>query len=160
MPLRTGSTSWRKLLIDLVDDEPRRRSMGAAGRHRVEQELAWSHQAPRYLGVYERLLGRAGTSSANLYRSDPVKVQTGVVSPTPAENVRPGGRWRVADYARQRAWATQQVRVSGRRHSLRTPRPGAGPQSHYPAGAASWPTRSSLPCRGALDQVPGDAGRR
>jgi glycosyltransferase involved in cell wall biosynthesis len=45
-----------QVLIDLVDDEPRRRSMGAAGRTRVERELAWSHQAPRYLEVYERLL--------------------------------------------------------------------------------------------------------
>jgi glycosyltransferase involved in cell wall biosynthesis len=45
-----------QLLIDLIDDEPRRRSMGAAGRTRVERELAWSHQAPRYRAVYERLL--------------------------------------------------------------------------------------------------------
>jgi glycosyltransferase involved in cell wall biosynthesis len=47
-----------QVLIDLIDDEPRRRSMGAAGRIRVERELAWSHQAPRYLSVYHRLLGR------------------------------------------------------------------------------------------------------
>ncbi len=44
-----------QLLIDLVDDEPRRRSMGMAGRARIEQELAWHHQAPRYVGVYEQL---------------------------------------------------------------------------------------------------------
>ncbi len=43
------------LLVDLVDDEPRRRTMGRAGRARIEQELAWEHQAPRYVGVYERL---------------------------------------------------------------------------------------------------------
>ncbi len=43
------------LLVDLVDDEPRRRSMGRAGRTRIEQELAWEHQAPRYVGVYEKL---------------------------------------------------------------------------------------------------------
>ena len=28
------------LLIDLVDDEPRRRSMGSAGRRRIEEKLA------------------------------------------------------------------------------------------------------------------------
>ena len=43
------------LLVDLVDDEPRRRSMGTAGRTRIEQELAWDHQAARYVGVYEQL---------------------------------------------------------------------------------------------------------
>jgi glycosyltransferase involved in cell wall biosynthesis len=48
-----------RLLVDLLDDEPRRRSMGAAGRRRIEQKLAWSHQEPHYLAVYDRLLGRA-----------------------------------------------------------------------------------------------------
>jgi glycosyltransferase involved in cell wall biosynthesis len=44
------------LLIKLIDDEPLRRSMGRAGRTRIEQELAWEHQAPRYVGVYEKLV--------------------------------------------------------------------------------------------------------
>jgi glycosyltransferase involved in cell wall biosynthesis len=44
-----------RLLVDLIDDEPRRRQMGRAGRARIEQELAWEHQAPRYVGVYEKL---------------------------------------------------------------------------------------------------------
>jgi len=48
-----------RLLVDLLDDEPRRRSMGAAGRRRIEQKLAWSHQEPHYLAVYDRLLERA-----------------------------------------------------------------------------------------------------
>jgi glycosyltransferase involved in cell wall biosynthesis len=47
-----------KLLVDLIDDEPRRRSMGASGRRRIEQKLAWGHQAPRYRSVFDRLLGR------------------------------------------------------------------------------------------------------
>jgi glycosyltransferase involved in cell wall biosynthesis len=46
-----------KLLVDLVDDEPKRRAMGLAGRARIERELAWSHQAARYLAVYQALLG-------------------------------------------------------------------------------------------------------
>jgi glycosyltransferase involved in cell wall biosynthesis len=47
------------LLIDLIDDEPRRRAMGAAGRDRVERVLAWNHQAPKYVGVYDQLLSSA-----------------------------------------------------------------------------------------------------
>jgi glycosyltransferase involved in cell wall biosynthesis len=46
---------FAELLVALVDDEPRRRSMGRAGRARIETELAWEHQAPRYVGVYEKL---------------------------------------------------------------------------------------------------------
>jgi glycosyltransferase involved in cell wall biosynthesis len=45
-----------RLVVELIDDEPRRQLMGMAGRTRVEQELAWSHQAARYLGVYEHLI--------------------------------------------------------------------------------------------------------
>jgi glycosyltransferase involved in cell wall biosynthesis len=46
-----------RVLVELIDDEARRVAMGAVGRARVEQELAWSHQAPRYLGVYDGLVG-------------------------------------------------------------------------------------------------------
>jgi glycosyltransferase involved in cell wall biosynthesis len=44
-----------QLLVDLIDDEPRRREMGKVGRARVEHELAWNHQAPLYVEVYESL---------------------------------------------------------------------------------------------------------
>ena len=44
-----------QLLVDLIDDEPRRHEMGRSGRTRVEQELAWDHQAPLYVEVYESL---------------------------------------------------------------------------------------------------------
>jgi glycosyltransferase involved in cell wall biosynthesis len=46
-----------RLLIELIDDELRRKSMGSAGRDRIEQKLAWSHQEPHYLSVYDNLLG-------------------------------------------------------------------------------------------------------
>ena len=44
-------------LIDLIDDEPGGRAwVPRAGA--IEQKLAWSHQEPHYLSVYDRLLGR------------------------------------------------------------------------------------------------------
>jgi glycosyltransferase involved in cell wall biosynthesis len=46
-------------IVDLMDDEARRSLLGKLARARVEQELAWSHQEPAYLGVYRRLLDGA-----------------------------------------------------------------------------------------------------
>jgi glycosyltransferase involved in cell wall biosynthesis len=45
-----------RLLVELIDDGSRRRRMGAVGRTRIERQLAWSQQAPRYVGVYDRLV--------------------------------------------------------------------------------------------------------
>jgi len=50
---------FAQMLVNLLDDEPRRRSMGQMARARVEDELAWHHQRDTYIGVYERLLGAA-----------------------------------------------------------------------------------------------------
>ena len=48
-----------RLLVDLIDDEPRRKAMGDTGRRRIEDKLAWRHQEPHYLSVYNRLLRHA-----------------------------------------------------------------------------------------------------
>jgi glycosyltransferase involved in cell wall biosynthesis len=53
---------YAEAIVALLDDEPRRTLMGKLARDRVEQELAWEHQASTYLGVYERVLDRAGAS--------------------------------------------------------------------------------------------------
>jgi glycosyltransferase involved in cell wall biosynthesis len=44
------------LIVQLVDDESMRATMGAAGRARVVDELAWNHQAARYVRVYDQLV--------------------------------------------------------------------------------------------------------
>jgi glycosyltransferase involved in cell wall biosynthesis len=51
---------YAKAIADLIDDEAWRARLGKVGRARVEHELAWPHQARAYLGVYDRLTGKAG----------------------------------------------------------------------------------------------------
>lgn len=48
-------TAYARAIIGLADDQLSRRRMGAIGRQRVENELAWRHQRVAYLGVYDRL---------------------------------------------------------------------------------------------------------
>jgi glycosyltransferase involved in cell wall biosynthesis len=48
---------YAKAIVELLDDEPRRRAMGRLARQRVERELAWRHQRGAYVAVYDRLVG-------------------------------------------------------------------------------------------------------
>ncbi|MEO3795741.1 glycosyltransferase family 4 protein [Nonomuraea sp. B10E15] len=45
-----------KELIALLDDPPRRATLGAAGRHRAETVLDWRRQAEAYVAVYDSIL--------------------------------------------------------------------------------------------------------
>lgn len=42
---------------DLLDQPDLRARMGSSGRRRVEEALGWNHQAPRYVAVFQDLLG-------------------------------------------------------------------------------------------------------
>ena len=44
-------------IVALLGDENQRIHMGAIGRQRVEQVLAWQHEAPRLLAAYEHMTG-------------------------------------------------------------------------------------------------------
>jgi asparagine synthase (glutamine-hydrolysing) len=55
---RPNSTSdYGDAILALLDDEPRRKTMGQAGRRRVEQVLAWRCQVPAYVELYRDLIG-------------------------------------------------------------------------------------------------------
>jgi glycosyltransferase involved in cell wall biosynthesis len=43
-------------VVELLDDELRRRDMGERGRQRVLEHLTWSRQSPSYLRVYDEVL--------------------------------------------------------------------------------------------------------
>jgi glycosyltransferase involved in cell wall biosynthesis len=47
--------AFAKELHALLSDASRRRAMGAVGRERVEEELAWSHQRQAYVDLYRSL---------------------------------------------------------------------------------------------------------
>lgn len=45
-------------IIELLDDEGRRKRMGEYGKRRVEEELQWTYEAPKLLAVYDALFDR------------------------------------------------------------------------------------------------------
>ena len=51
-------------IVELLDDPLRRAEMGKYGRRRVENELAWNHEAPKLLAAYEALWSGAALSPA------------------------------------------------------------------------------------------------
>ena len=71
---------YARAIVELLDDEPRRRSMGAVGRARIESELAWRHQRAAYVGVYDRVAeprssGGDSTSRPVAFRSRLTRVR-------------------------------------------------------------------------------------
>jgi glycosyltransferase involved in cell wall biosynthesis len=54
---------YARAIVELMDDEATRAQLAKIGRARVEDELAWSHQEPAYVSVYDRLTGRAGAGT-------------------------------------------------------------------------------------------------
>jgi glycosyltransferase involved in cell wall biosynthesis len=54
---------YGQAIVDLLDEEIRRRQMARMGRERVEQVLAWKHQQKAYLQVYDGLTGHVSEVS-------------------------------------------------------------------------------------------------
>lgn len=53
--LPNDSRDFATKILELLADPAQREKMGKFGRQRVENELAWSHEAPKLLAAYERV---------------------------------------------------------------------------------------------------------
>ena len=60
---------FARLLIELLDDDVARKSMGEFGRQRVIDTLAWKHQQVNYVAAYDRLTGGAPSMDPSI---DPI----------------------------------------------------------------------------------------
>jgi glycosyltransferase involved in cell wall biosynthesis len=56
---KNDETDFANKILELIDDEARRKSMGDFGRRRVEEELQWSFEAPKLLEAYETLFSES-----------------------------------------------------------------------------------------------------
>jgi glycosyltransferase involved in cell wall biosynthesis len=57
---------FARAITELMDDAPRRQLMGATGRRRVEQHLAWSYSAARLLDTYQNLLSHPSRKTVRI----------------------------------------------------------------------------------------------
>ncbi len=61
---RNDPLDFAAKIVELLDDPVRRAEMGEFGRRRVENELAWNHEAPKLIAAYEALWSGAALSPA------------------------------------------------------------------------------------------------
>jgi glycosyltransferase involved in cell wall biosynthesis len=62
-----------RALVALLDDPDQRAELGRVGRDRVRDELAWEHQATRYLTVVDRLVRRGRRPSRCLSTAEALR---------------------------------------------------------------------------------------
>jgi glycosyltransferase involved in cell wall biosynthesis len=76
--------AFARTIDGLLDDPERRDAIGAAGRLRIVEELAWDRQEEAYLGVFSRLLSREGGATHSEKRWEPEPSDAGIGSATSA----------------------------------------------------------------------------
>jgi glycosyltransferase involved in cell wall biosynthesis len=61
---RNDPRDFARLILELLDDEPRRLRMGTIGLRRVTDHLSWEHEAPRLLEAYRTLFAEPVAAEA------------------------------------------------------------------------------------------------
>lgn len=74
--------AFARTIDGLLNDPARREAIGAAGRLRIEEELAWDRQEEAYLSVFSKLLPHAAPGTQREKRSEPKPSGAGIGSPT------------------------------------------------------------------------------
>jgi glycosyltransferase involved in cell wall biosynthesis len=59
----TDTADFGDKIVALIDDPDQRARMGAFGRDRVRNALAWTHEAPKLLAVYDAVFDPAGATA-------------------------------------------------------------------------------------------------
>jgi len=69
---RNNALDFALKIIELLEDEEKRKAMGAFGRRRVLEELEWRHEVPKLLAAYRALVHweRRRAAPASLVHSD------------------------------------------------------------------------------------------
>ena len=66
---RNDPIDLARMILALLEDEPRRARMGAFGRARVADELSWEHEAPKLLAAYEAVFRAKAGAQGNLAKT-------------------------------------------------------------------------------------------
>ena len=62
---RNNAIDFGLKIVELLEDEEKRKAMGAFGRKRVVEELEWRHEVPKLLAAYDALwAGRTSPGTA------------------------------------------------------------------------------------------------
>jgi glycosyltransferase involved in cell wall biosynthesis len=66
---RNNALDLASKILELVDDEKKRKTMGDFGRRRVIEELEWRHEVPKLLAAYESLVPKDQARKARSVKS-------------------------------------------------------------------------------------------
>lgn len=85
--------AFARALLQLMEDRSRREQLGASGKRRIKNELAWDFSIPRLLTVYRKVLPPLACSQASLSQAESTRIrpQHAPIMPGPVQTEKQGG---------------------------------------------------------------------